>query len=886
MTTQNQRWPGLSRRWGVVPWLVFIIAVMTAWAWPIGVGGAMPVGGDVTGFFIGLFSFLGESLRAGRLPVWNDLWGYGFPGLAESQMGVYYPPHLILYRLLKIETAYVVLLVGHTLFGALGVYWWGRRLGISPLGATLAALAWSMSGFFVIHLAHPWGYTTGCWMPWALGLSWTMLREPGSSANLGRACLLSLILVLQVLPGHFQLAFQTQFLIALMAVWMLGEGLLKRNRAEEQSVRDQIASAGMVVLGVALVFPLAAMQLVPTARLARLADGQRGFEYLSGFAATPFHLVSWVAPGLFHRSTAWRPLVWDPFHTSPEENLGYVGLVPLFLAVMAAIKLWRSDRGVRLLLVMAVVTLSLSLGPYAPGFRGLIEIPGFSFFRAPARWSVCTSLALALLAGKGVDGWLTWPRADRVLGRLAWSSLAWVGVMVVVLELAWAAPGRPGLTRVFDRCFQAMPWTGDPSFESIAARARKIEDDPRLPGGVAPSVALKKNIKRKSFAADRGLIYARELGETLGVLIGVLVLGRLAARGRLNPRTGQAVLVGLAVVDLLILSRHRLIDTGPLKPLVEQSPVLARLAREERGTRVADYMGNLAMRSGVGPISAYRTLNLPALEPLTAMARSLAEGPPDNSSAQAAWRATGTAFRVHDPVELRILRLIKREPRSLEEIEDEALAGWLFGQGWVAEQGAWARRFAIERTPGLPIRAWFVPGNATADPGILDHWSGDPREVVALLNEAIPLVGFSPVPGEQAFPVEALEPGWVVVSQLADPQWTGRWLDDDDHVLEPAEIEPAFRQDDGAGGWQRIEVPGSGRATLVLRYEPTDVLTGLSISVVAWSCWVMLILKHGAGRLRRPSTSTTGVPPVEAGRLSWKRQAWRSWGHRDTRPGN
>ena len=84
---------------------------MLAWLWPIGIGGKMPVGGDVTQFFIGLMGFLSESLRAGRLPVWNDLWGYGFPGLAESQMGVFYPVHLVLYRWLDTETAYVVSLV-------------------------------------------------------------------------------------------------------------------------------------------------------------------------------------------------------------------------------------------------------------------------------------------------------------------------------------------------------------------------------------------------------------------------------------------------------------------------------------------------------------------------------------------------------------------------------------------------------------------------------------------------------------------------------------------------------------------------------------------------------------------------------------------------------
>ena len=80
----------------------------------------MPFGGDVTQFFLGLMAFYRESLQEGRLPVWNDLWGYGFPGLAESQMGVFYPVHVFLYRWLNTETAYVVSLVFHTHLGRAG----------------------------------------------------------------------------------------------------------------------------------------------------------------------------------------------------------------------------------------------------------------------------------------------------------------------------------------------------------------------------------------------------------------------------------------------------------------------------------------------------------------------------------------------------------------------------------------------------------------------------------------------------------------------------------------------------------------------------------------------------------------------------------------------
>ena len=193
-----------------------VTVALLAWLWPIGIGGKMPIGGDVTNFFLGLMAVLGESLREGRLPVWNDLWGYGFPGLAESQMGVFYPPHVILYKFLATETAYVASLVLHTLWGGLGAFWAARKLGISSAGSALAAFSWSACGFFMVHLAHPWGYTTGCWMPWAWGVAWSILA-PGSTARTAASLLLSLVLVLQVLPGHFQLAFLTQFTVGLDA---------------------------------------------------------------------------------------------------------------------------------------------------------------------------------------------------------------------------------------------------------------------------------------------------------------------------------------------------------------------------------------------------------------------------------------------------------------------------------------------------------------------------------------------------------------------------------------------------------------------------------------------------------------------------------------------
>ncbi|HWT77393.1 MAG TPA: hypothetical protein VN648_01105, partial [Candidatus Methylomirabilis sp.] len=543
--------------------ILLLMAGLLLWLWPIGVGGKMPVGGDVTQFFLGLMGVLGSALREGRLPIWNDLWGYGFPGIGESQMGVYYPPHLIFYGLLPTEWAYVASLLLHTLWGALGAWWAARRFGVTPIGSSLAAFAFSASGFFVIHMPHPWGYTTGSWMPWAWALTWSLLTSRGMTLA-SRLFLLSLVLVLQVLPGHFQIAFLTQVGIVLMVVWFVLEPWICGEWVEERTsgitfarrTRQALAIGGCLIA----VFPMTALQLWPTARLARLAAGQRDFEYLSGFAATPWHLVNYIAPGLFHRSPLWRPLVWDPFHTTPEELQSYVGLVPFFLAILVVLHEFRRDRSVRILAVVAATTLVLSFGPYFPGFRLLISVPGFSFFRAPARWSLATALALSILAGKGLDRCLDWPRPGRSLAWLAGLSAAWILVVLGLIELALGSGSsvrRPWLTGLFQRAFQSRPWTDDPDFRSVLAEARRPAGDPRIPAELVRVGVATRPLDPRTFVESRAEIYARELAGTVGLLVGILIVAWLTSPG---SRRGHlpACLILLTFVDLMILSRHRL----------------------------------------------------------------------------------------------------------------------------------------------------------------------------------------------------------------------------------------------------------------------------------------------------------------------------------------
>jgi hypothetical protein len=629
--------------------------------------------------------------------------------------------------------------------------------------------------------------------------------------------------------------------------------------AAVEVVGPSLRRAAAVILAIVAVFPLAAIQLWPTARLARLAGGQRDFEYLSGFAETPLHLVNLVAPGLFHRSTAWRPIAWDPFHTSPEECLVYIGLVPLFLAVLAASKEWRRDAAVRLLTLLALATLFLSLGPYVPGFRLLIELPGFSFFRAPARWSLATSLALAILAGKGFDRWREWPMPGRAVRVLVVVAAAWVLAVLGLLELAVWSTGPRGSPRVagwFDRTFRAMPWYGDPSFDPpdpsfalVMARAHQPADDPHVPADVSPSVVLQKSVNPRSLVGQRGTIYLVELWETA---LWLVLIGIAAGSDRPDDRrtrAAPALLLLLTFLDLWVLGRHRLIDVAPIRPVAEQSPVLARLAQERRGARIACNFGNLPIRVGTAPITAYRTLDVPALKTLTQLAEGSMISPQSEPGVRAALRATGTRVRVFHPVENRLAQLVRRSDLPGEPIDDPALARWVYGASWSADQGDRLSRFFVWSSDEPAARAWFLPLTDGDDESILDEWSGDPRDLLPLFDRAWPLASESTRPEDRSIVVETGEAGWVIVSQLDDPQWTAHWigLEGQGEYVRP--IRPVFRTaNQAAGGWQAIKAPYDGRWTLRLTYEPHDLVEGAAASIVAWIAWAFTALATGLRR--------------------------------------
>src|SRR5262249_95664 len=113
----------------------------------------------------------------------------------------------------------------------------------------------------------------------------------------------------------------------------------------------------------------------------------------------PFVLLSFVFPFLFGGAFS-LPLLfpWDVVGDS-----GFIGILPTFTAIMAAIVLRKSRGDVRFWSIIALFALLAMFNRYTPFGKLLYLLPVYNIFRYQARFLVGLDLAMAMLFAIGID---------------------------------------------------------------------------------------------------------------------------------------------------------------------------------------------------------------------------------------------------------------------------------------------------------------------------------------------------------------------------------------------------------------------------------------------------------------------------------------------------
>ena len=389
-TPDHPEWPEiLSRAVRLHAPLLLALALVGAVLGGLLVG-YEPVGGDPDRLYRPLKSELARALRNGGLPFWSSRFGLGVPLIAESHVAAFYPPNLVLYRVFDVSTAYRLSMWLHYVALVATTYLYARCLGLTPWGSALAAVSFALCGFQTIHSSHEPFYSMMPYLPLALFCTERYM----TNGRMFWLALLALCLGVQWTLGHFQIQMWTGGLVILTALWRAGFNSQSWRRAF-----GVIAATGWGV-------GLAALQLGLSWQFAdSVRQTGRGARELLFYSFPPSHWFELVLPRLI-RELRLGPEgpYWFGQQTSGYEAALYVGTLPLVFAVIGAFGR-PAGRSAALWRILVPVSFALATMPHwwPEGFLRLVALPGIGYFRVAARYTLLTSLGLAVLAGEGFD---------------------------------------------------------------------------------------------------------------------------------------------------------------------------------------------------------------------------------------------------------------------------------------------------------------------------------------------------------------------------------------------------------------------------------------------------------------------------------------------------
>jgi hypothetical protein len=379
-------------------------------------------------------------LREGTYPLWNPYLFSGMPSFASLMWTPYVIPASLIGELLNqlCSSPHAFGPPIHAFLSGLGMFIYLRAHRIGRAAAVFGALAFEFTPHLVgmVAFGHNSKLYTIAYLPWALWAVERLLIRP----TLARTATLGLILGLQLLSVHVQMAYYTWLAVGLYALDFVRRQLsvvrCQRRRqgvmnngppamvnhgpwGQNPHVRAILSFLASLILAVGL----AAVLILPVQNYARYSVRGSGLPLVQAgqWSLPPWETLTLLGPGLFGfgGSTYWGGMTFSDF---PH----YVGGSVLALAALAISRIVRgpwsvvtvpgasatgsdneqqtTDNG-RWLLLLIGLSFLLAWGSYlGPLFTGLrAMLPFYDRFRAPVQGIILAQFALAALAGIGLQ---------------------------------------------------------------------------------------------------------------------------------------------------------------------------------------------------------------------------------------------------------------------------------------------------------------------------------------------------------------------------------------------------------------------------------------------------------------------------------------------------
>ena len=455
----------------VIVWLVFF--------WPVLSGQNQFGFRDTASMYQPLFQWIDQQWSNGVIPLWNPYDDFGVSVTGDVSSSVFYPGKLLFFLpgpSFELQFAWYVAL--HVLLAAGAAWWAARTIGCSVPAATLASISYAFGGTVVFQTCNVIYLVGAAWLPASLASAWLFSQ----TAHWRWLAAGSATLSMMVLGGDPQMAYVAG-LVSLFLIWTTNGPLRIRWRI----------TAPFLLLGFAVA--LSAIQVLPAMHWHRKSEranisppvtvgaaiqhgNLRGLiqEPPAGmhaaaiyeFSFAPWRVVEAIWPNVlgefdFATETRWASQLpgadrlWTPSI--------YFSVIVFLLACWQF--RFRRSGGNRSVFRWQLTWISLffvvaSFGWYGLGWlinelqlmrggSGLGEVPGrqvgglywvlvswlpgFSYFRYPAKLIVVAALALCLLGGMGLQRLCYGdPRSVRqTIGRL-WKCILVVSAAGIIIS--------------------------------------------------------------------------------------------------------------------------------------------------------------------------------------------------------------------------------------------------------------------------------------------------------------------------------------------------------------------------------------------------------------------------------------------------------------------
>lgn len=471
------------------PWLqtavLYMVLLFPAYA-PFFLDGKALYQGDISLYFEPALRYIADSIRAGRLPLWNPLVCGGIPQIAIISPGLFYLPNAV-FLLMPFGAALASALMLHQWLAGFGTYLFLKQVGRSAPAAIIGGGTIMLSGYM---FGSSQCYTlpaTFAWTPLGLFFA-TLLLQTG---RLRWAACLGLVYGTQILAGRPEL-FLSAGLIYVLYCLMARDGEWTTGQ-----VRPRLAGLAALVAGTGV----AAVALLPVLELFSLSPRTAGLK-LSEVSLWSAGWFDWMQVVL---TRPFGDLVISNYDLNPH----YPGLFPyissLFLGAPALTLalfgysdsswkqrwLWLGLGGLFFLLALG------EFGPLLPALHNLM--PGFAILRYPIKVAIFALMALSFGAAAGWDA-----VASNRVGGLA----------IKLAVVAWLVPTAIGNALFLD----AGGITGQLAQDILGQRAQ----------------AFKTGMVAALTAAGGQLCFVSFLGLLVVALTLQLRHGRLHIRGLLT----------------------------------------------------------------------------------------------------------------------------------------------------------------------------------------------------------------------------------------------------------------------------------------------------------------------------------------------------------------